>query len=387
MATRSSSPDVIIVGGGVIGLATAYFLGAEHYLRCTIVERDGIGTNASGFAAGELNPVSLHVFPEPLTRFAIEAVRLHKSMAPALLEESGIDYRLTDTVNIRPAFSEAEAASLRKMMDWEIALGLRADWLDPAALHQASPWLSGEALAALREEGLQLETYPYNLALAQAAERHGTEIRSGEVTGLTVEGDRVTGVELSGETLNADSVVVANGPWSKLSGGWLGFEVPVTPLKGQIVHLEPQGPVPSNSIFHETGYVLPKPSGEVYVGTTEEHAGFFRDPTDEARDAIMTAVGKLAPIILEAPIKSVTACLRPLSLDLLPLIGAVPGRRGFYLATGHGFKGILLSLVTGKYIAQLIVRGRTDYPLDDFSPARTVTPAPGAAPGSGARME
>jgi glycine oxidase len=167
-------------------------------------------------------------------------------------------------------------------------------------------------------------------------------------------------------------VVIANGPWSKFAGEWLGYEVPVKPLKGQIVHLTPPAPLHKHAIFHASGYVLPKPSGQLIVGTTEEDAGFQREPTLEGQDRIMETIVRLAPILLNAPIKNVTACLRPLSLDGLPFIGRAPGWDDVYLATGHGSKGIVQCLATGKYLAQLIARGHSDYPLDPFSPQRLV---------------
>jgi glycine oxidase len=168
----------------------------------------------------------------------------------------------------------------------------------------------------------------------------------------------------------AEAVVVATGPWSMFAGPWLGYQVPVRPLKGQIVYLEPPGALPGHAIFHDTGYVLPKPSGKLMVGTTEEDAGFDPQPTLQGQAAIMDAVLRLAPRLRGVPIREVTACLRPLSADGLPFIGAAPSWRGLYLATGHGRKGILLCLITGKHLARLIVQGRTDPSIAEFSPFR-----------------
>ncbi len=370
MAIPSTSPDVAVVGGGVIGCATAYFLAADHHLRCVVIEREGVGSQASGGAAGELSPVGRSALPVPLVRFGLEGLRLHRLMAPALHAESGTDFHLTDVSVVRPAFNAEEAAELHERMAWQRELGVESTWLDTQAVRSLGTWLAEDALGALHSQEAQLETYPFALALAGAAMRHGVEIRAGEVTGLLGTDGRVTGVSLGQEQVAAQTVVLANGPWSAFAGAWLGFEVPVRPQRGQIVHLAPDVPLPRHAIFHRTGYVLPKSSGDLLIGTTEEDAGFDGSPTPEGQAAILEAVGRIAPAVRGMPIREVTACLRPLSTDGLPLIGAVPGSEGVYLATGHGPKGILLCLATGKYVAQLIVQGRSEYPLDKFAPTR-----------------
>ena len=110
----------------------------------------------------------------------------------------------------------------------------------------------------------------------------------------------------------------------------------------------------------------------LYAGTTDEDVGFTAATTDEARVSILAAAQRLAPAIAGLAVDGVTACLRPMSEDGLPIIGAVPGWRELYLATGHGRKGILQCLATGKHLAQLMARGSSNFPLDAFSPSRLV---------------
>ena len=370
MATSSTAVDVAIIGGGVIGCATAYFLAADHGLRCTVIERDGIGAHASGGAAGELSPYGRSGAPPLLLRFGMESIKVHRALSATLQEESGMEYQLADIPILRPAFTPEEADHLLAQVGSQQKLGMEASWVDADTLRSMRTWLPPQALGALSTQEVQLETYPFALALARAAARHGVEIRTGEVTGLLRSGNRTVGVLAGQEPVPAQTVIVANGPWSGLTGAWLGYDIPVKPLKGQIVHLSPPAPLPQHAIFHQTGYLLPKAGGSLMAGTTEEDAGFASEPTKEGQTAIMEAVAKLAPMVARAQIREVTACLRPLSLDGLPFIGPAPGWEGLYLATGHGHKGILLCLATGKYLAQLMVHGRSDYPLDAFSPER-----------------
>jgi glycine/D-amino acid oxidase-like deaminating enzyme len=377
VASGPDSADVIIVGGGVIGCAVAYFLAAEHGVESIIIERDSIGSAASGGAAGELAAAELtekggHRPSPTFTRFLQEGISLHANLAPALLEESGVDYLLTPITMLRPAFNDDEAAGMQEELGRLNEAGIEASWVEPESIKARGSWLADDAVGAIFSTELQLESYPFALALAQAAEQHGVQIRTGEVTGLERDGDRVTGVQLGTQVLHAPTVVIANGPWSQHTSEWIGLDIPVIPLRGQIVHLDiPRGaPRPREAIFHNTGYVLPKPSGSLYIGTTIEDVGFDANTTTEARDSILEAVARLAPQIIDLPIKQMTACLRPYSTDDMPIIGAVPGIDGLFIATGHGFKGITLCLVTGKNLAQLMVEGTSDFALDDFSPAR-----------------
>ncbi len=371
--TSVRAPDFVIVGGGVIGCGIAYFLAAEHRASCLVVERDAVGSGASGGAAGELGAVGRHRYSERFTRFLLDGIRMHEQMAPALVEESGVDYRFSEIPLLRPAFDEGEAEELRGQMGWQQGLGIGVEWLDAGQVRELGTWLSPEAVGAAYTVERQLEAYPFAIALAQAAERRGVEIRTAEAVDVLREGDRAVGVALAdGERVGAGAVIVANGPWSRHTGGWLGMDVPVEPLRGQIVHMSPPAgaPMPSHAIFHETGYLLPKAGGDLLAGTTQELAGFDARPTQEAQDGILEAVSRLAPQTLDAPIRDLTACLRPLSADEMPILGAAPGSEGLYVATGHGYKGVTLALATGKSMAELAALGESEADIGEFSPSR-----------------
>ena len=322
MSAAAPSPDVVIVGAGVIGCSTAYFLAAHHGLRCVVVERNAVASEASGGAAGELAPTELSKIGGrralgDYSRFLLGGIELHKQLAPTLQEQSGIDYRLGGVPLLRPAFDEDEADRRRWQLAEQASFGVEAEWLDADQVRGLDAWLADDAVGAVYSVEQQVEAYAFALAVAQAAERHGVEIHAGEVVGIERSGSRATGVRLANGTIEAGAVVVANGPWSKHAGAWMDFDVPVIPLRGQIVHLDPPPGLglPSHAIFHETGYLLPKAGGDLLAGTTREDAGFDKQPTIEARDAILEAVTRIAPAIVDAPIRSHTACLRPYSLD------------------------------------------------------------------------
>lgn len=371
--TANGTADVVVVGGGVMGCATAYFLAADHGIRSVIVERDAVASGASGGAAGELGAVGRHRYSIEYTRFLLDAIRMHAEIAGTLVAESGVDYLFSDIPILRPALDEEEARDLQAQMGWQREIGIDVEWLDETQVRSLGTWLTPDALGAAYTVEKQLEAYPFAIALAQACEKRGVEIRTAEVNGVLRDGGRACGVTLaSGERIEAGAVLVANGPWSQHTAEWLDMEVPVVPLRGQIVHLSPPDgvPMPTHSIFHETGYVLPKAGGDLLVGTTEELVGFDPHPTMEAQNKIMEAVIRIAPNVLDAPIRDLTACLRPYSPDQMPLLGPVPGTDSLYLSTGHGYKGITLAIISGKAMAQQIATGASDIDISPFSPAR-----------------
>ena len=143
-------------------------------------------------------------------------------------------------------------------------------------------------------------------------------------------------------------------------------------MRGQIVRFSIDGPLPDLALIHINGehYLLRKPSGELISGTTWEWEGFDKRTTPEGLATIIEGALKLAPGMRDAAVVEHRACLRPFSQDDHPIIGRVPGWEGLYLATGHAAEGILLSAATGKFMAQLIAIGQSDYDLSPFSPER-----------------
>ena len=185
------------------------------------------------------------------------------------------------------------------------------------------------------------------------------------------DGGRVIGVALDGRSVEASRVVVAMGPRSAEAGDWFGTGVPVVPLKGQIVKVRPSQTFAAHSFSHAGNYAITKPDGIVFLGTTEERVGFDRGVTEEARDEILSWGLRFASALRDAELVEQTACLRPLTRDERPMIGAIEGLDGAYLATGHGRQGILMAPATGRAIADLILGGATDcFDLTPYDPMR-----------------
>ena len=362
---------VVIVGAGVVGLATAYFLGKAG-VQTTVIERDSIGSHASGFAYGGLSAVSGTGVEPALEALAFDGMRLHREFGSSLEEQTGIDTGYGDKALLSLAFYEKEAVAARAAVERQQRhQDYSVRWLDGPETRTLEPRISEEALGGVYVEGsTQVDPYRFNLALAQAAEKLGATIRHGSVTGLDRQGDRVAGVEIGDETIPCEYVVIAMGPWSAEAGEWLGFPVNVGPLKGQIIRLRAPGPPFECSLGWDGNYATTKPDGLVWAGTTEEEVGFDETPTVQARESITAALSRMVPSLKNAKLVRQTACLRPITPDRLPVLGPAPGVEGVFMATGAERKGILLGPSMGRVAADIIVTGTSDISIDAFDPGR-----------------
>jgi glycine/D-amino acid oxidase-like deaminating enzyme len=369
--TTDEASRTVICGGGVIGAAIAYELALRGH-RPLIIESDAVASGASGAAAGILTPPPPGG-DDPLDELRRVSFGLHAELATALPAASGVDYSYSLTPRVLLATTEEEATAAKAFAGRLAAAGSEGRCVERDELQQLTGWVDeGHRGGVVLEPSAQLDPYRFTLALVTAAERLGAEVLSGRVTSLARDGGRVSGVELEGgRTVDASTVVVAMGPWSAEASGWLGTGVPVEPLKGQIVKVRPSRELAAHSFSHGGNYAITKPGGIVFLGTTEERVGFDRGVTEEARDAILDWGLRFASALRDAELVEQTACLRPLTRDERPMIGAIDGLEGAYVATGHGRQGILMAPATGRAIADLILDGTTDcFDLEPYDPMR-----------------
>lgn len=365
--------DVIVVGGGIIGCLTAYLLGRQG-VKVTLLEADAVGSHASGFAFGELGALEGAGIPHPLLDFTLWCFRRHPILADELRERSGVDCQFKYCNRLMLAFDEAAVHTLKEHLIWQRQVkDCTTQWLEPDAVVGVEPRANPRSLGAVYvQRSASLEPYQYTLAALQSAERSGVQTVLRRVTGLLRRGDRCTGVTYAGGQMEAEVVVLANGPWASQASAWCGVDIPVVPLKGQILRLKlAEGSGLANSLHSGGSYMALKPDGLLWAGTTEERVGFNEEPTAAGRDKIMRDVLTMAPSLADAHLVRHTACLRPLSSDGLPMVGRVPGWRNLYLGTGAGRKGILWSAGMSQGLADLISQGKSEVPgLTHLDPAR-----------------
>lgn len=373
--TASDEP-VVICGAGVIGCAIAYELSARGR-PVVVLEAERVAFGASGTAAGLLSPPDADDLDSPIGPMLESSFERHLQLATRLPAESGVDYAFARHPQFRIACTAAEERGLREWLAGpEAPSGAR--WVEPTALREALPWVDSDEGerpirgAVLSGLGAQIEPDRFTQALLAAAQKNGAELRVGRVQGIDAGDGHATGVTVDGKTLAASAVVVAMGPWSTDAATWLGIPVPVEPLKGQILRLDPGDSFPLGGFTNaDDDYATVKASGLIYLGTTEESAGFDRRPTGAARESILCFGRRHSLLITESRLVKQTACLRPLSADGLPIIGRVPGLSNVVLATGHGRKGLMLAPATGLAVAEVLTDGAADsVDLRPFAPDR-----------------
>ena len=367
----STSADVVIVGGGIAGVSAAYFLGKAG-VKSVVVERDAVGSHASGFAYGGLGSLGGAGVPGPTFPVVTESMRLHRELAQSLPEETGIntEYRLRPSLSL--LFTEEEVEASRRDLPWKQRQeGYSVRFVDDREAASVEPRISPEVIGGVYVEGnAEVEPYRFVLAMAQAAENLGATIRHGRVTGLKSADGRVERVVLENDEIACEHLVLAMGPWSGEASSWLGLRIDVRPLKGQILRLRAPGAPFRASIGWGGSYATTKPDGLLWAGTTEEEVGFDERPTTEGRDEVMAQLLKMVPSLTDAQLVRQTACLRPLSADRMLVLGRVPGWTRTYIATGGGRQGIALGPAIGRITADLVTTGASSIPIDAFDPGR-----------------
>jgi glycine/D-amino acid oxidase-like deaminating enzyme len=352
---------VVICGGGAIGVAVAYFLGRRG-ARPIVIERHEVAGSASGKSGGFLALDWCR--GTALDRLARRSFALHAELAAAFDNPWG--YRRLTTFSGYAAEDDA-------------ALG-------PAGRAWLAPGVAITERLGSPETTALVEPRAFTLGLMRAAEARGAELRHGAVVDLLRgPGGAVRGVVLAGgESIEGDAVVVAMGPWSILAAGWLTLP-PVWGLKGHSLVFSTGDAVPAEALFLEyreaggemlTPELMPRADGTTWVCAISSTAPLPVDPAqvaadDGAHERLEALCRKIAPALADAPIVARQACFRPVAEDGLPLIGAVPGAAGAYVATAHSVWGMLNAPATGEAMAELILDGAARHlDLAPFAPGR-----------------
>ena len=361
--------DVVVIGAGVVGCSVAYYLAREG-VNVTVLEREAIGSGASAHATGSLSLLGAEFSAGASFQMARASYSEFEQIVPELESATGMDLLYQRRPSLRLALDDEEAGLIKSLMAWQQP-HVKMHWIDSREVHSIEPRLSHSIIGAVYEdESAQLDSYRLNLALGRGAELKGANILYREVTGLVTSGSTISGVKTASEDIHCGTVVVAAGTWSRAFAPWLGFPVPVRPMKGERLLLNyPGEPLPVLISSPKRGHMISRMDGLTSVGSTggrdydqkelfwgEE---FDRQPTETARLELLQRAIDVLPDLERAELIQQLAGSRPLSPDSKPIIGPVPGREGVLLATGHTTKGIHLGPITGRIITDYICRGST----------------------------
>jgi glycine oxidase len=363
---------VVVIGGGAIGCATAYFL-SQQGADVTLLERADLAGEASGAAAGILAAISEDgpMRGEAFQKLCVDALALYEEILP-VLEQTNVDLRYRRTGVLHLAMTAAEARELRERYESQKAVLSDLRWLDQGEIPWEEPEASPTAIAGLISPSEHyLDPQRLVLALSEAARRHGASILTGqEVVRFRRRGDRVVSVATRDSTFNADAVVLASGPWTAVLARRLGGHVPVRPVRGQMVALSGPGSPLRRIVWGAKAYLVPRERGMTFVGATVEDVGFRKRTTASAIRGLKRAAIEMIPGLAYARELSAWAGLRPASEDGLPILGLLPGWQNVWVATGHFRNGILLSPISGKLIGESVIAGEPRSQILPFAPSR-----------------
>lgn len=365
------SVDVLIIGGGVIGCAIAYFL-RKKQRDVVLLERGEIGGEASGAAAGLLAPLGPLSGPGPFADLVLAGFSALTALLPELEESSGIRLGYEQTGALRIIRNPKRIAHLQKRLaSWE-PLGLQLYWLSGEEARQREPLLTADTCAAIyAPEESQIQASAVVQAFAEAAQRVGAKIYPHrEVHRLILEGTRVTGVRTAqGETFTCNALIIASGAWAAQCGAWLSTDLPIQPLHGQLISF-PQTSSPLKSIiFGEAAYLLPR-GKSILVGATKEERGFDQTVTEQGTTWLASTAARLVPALAGSKIQAAWAGLRPKTPDSHPILGSLPPWENVLVAAGHNSVGIILSAITGQSIAAMLTTGSLPPLIRPFSVER-----------------
>ncbi|MEJ8634459.1 glycine oxidase ThiO [Streptomyces sp. MS2.AVA.5] len=375
---EARASDVLVVGGGIIGLVTAW-RAAQRGLAVTVADPEP-GGGAAQVAAGMLAAVTeLHYGEQTLLALNVASAQRYPAFVAELEEASGqsVGYRACGTLAV--ALDADDRAHLRELHALQRRSGLASEWLTGRECRRLEPMLAPGVRGGLRVDGdHQVDPRRLASALVTACERAGVVFRHGWAERLSVTGDRAAGVVLAdGEGLAADQVVLAGGSLSgRLSGVPSDVLPPVRPVKGQVLRLTvPPAYAPFLSrtvravVRGSDVYLVPRENGELVVGATSEELGWDTTVTAGGVYELLRDAHELVPGITELPLTETRAGLRPASPDNAPLLGptALPG---LHLATGHHRNGVLLTPVTGDVMAAVLVSGSLPDEARPFTPRR-----------------
>jgi len=383
--------DVIIVGGGIIGLSLAIAV-RKRGAAVLVVERGEPGREASHAAGGMLVDSALET-PAALQPLATASARMYPEFAHELEVESGMRVDLRDfgtillpsaedirhprfcdpavrAAALSPADLETDEPALRKPAfsdEREVEWFREEHCPDPDA-HAIGEWFQSVAFPAFHLKERSVDPRALAAAALKTAKNRRVDFSSGDaVTRIDLSAHAVAGVTTKKTSFRADKVVNCAGAWS---GQIAPHALPTRPVKGQMLCLMmPSRTLLKHVIRSPKAYLIPRSDGRLLVGATVEEAGFDKRTDTAAIQRLHRAALELVPRLAEARILEDWAGLRPGTPDGLPILGATE-TAGYYVATGHFRDGILLAPITARVMADVIDGHGSEHDLSPFSPAR-----------------
>jgi glycine oxidase len=364
--------DLLVIGGGVVGLSIAYEA-AGRGLNVRLIDAREPGREASWAGAGILPPAGEHS-SNPREQLTALSNRLHRVWAEELKSATGIDngYRPCGAFYI--AREESTRDELGRMHAWAAAEGVAIEPIPYAELTRVEPALQptgGPVDAALVPGECQIRNPRHLKALIQSCQQRGVEIiGNAAAEEFDVRKNRISEVRSGQNRYIADQYCLCTGSWTSDLARKLQLRLAIKPIRGQIALLKCDQPLFTHIVNEGKRYLVPRPDGRVIVGSTEEDAGFDHSTLEESIADLRDFAASLVPRLAEMPLETCWAGLRPASRDGLPYLGRAPQLENAFVAAGHFRSGLQLSPGTAVVMNDLLAGIRPTIDLNLFRPDR-----------------
>ncbi|MFZ5633221.1 MAG: NAD(P)/FAD-dependent oxidoreductase [Bacillota bacterium] len=390
-----NSPDVVIVGGGIVGACTAYFL-AKKGVRVTVVEAGDIAAGASGSCDRAIMIQSKN--PGLMMQMALAGAEIYRGLE----SELGAELEYNNAGGMILIENEEEMGVMEQIVKRQRAAGIDVRIIGRREAQERQPAVSPHILGSTYWDG-DADVNPMRvcLAMAGAARTLGARfLLHTRVSGFLTDKGRVAGVRTSGGDISSDTVLIAAGAWSPELGQMAGVNIPIVPRKGQILVTEPLPPLIRGNVLSGS-YIASKHnpelagkdnvikkklgiglslgqtrSGNLLVGGSRQFAEYDRSTNVDAVRAIAENAARLFPVLKNVRIIRTFAGLRPYTPDGLPILGPAPERPGLFIAAGHEGDGIALGPFTGRLMAEVLTGGNHGWDLRPFRPERFTATGP-----------
>ena len=368
--------DILIVGGGVIGLSLAREFRKNGVTNITILERGEIGQEASFAAAGMLAPQAEANKADNFFNFCRDSLNMYVDFSEMLLDETGVNIELDKSGTLYAAFNRSDVGEIRKRYLWQLKAGLEVEYLGSnLETRSYEPSISPYAFESLFfPNDWQIENRKLVKALRRYAALNEIKIiKNTEVKNILRKNIKIVGVQtLNNEKYFADTILLTAGAWTSLIKiGEKQFAIPgVKPIKGQMMSFYTSKQFINHVIYSPRGYIVPRKTGKILAGATVENVGFETHTTKKASKLIKENAEEIFPDLANLPIDDEWAGLRPFVADGVPVIGSCAGLKNLFVATAHYRNGILLAPLTAQILADRIISGKKSKYLETFSPDR-----------------
>lgn len=367
--------DILIIGGGIIGLSIARELHRRGAKNITVVDKGSLGSEASFAAAGMLAPSSETEQIDDFYRLCSESNRLYPAFAKQIFDETGIDIEFDPSGTLYLAFNENDETEIAQRYDIQSGIGVNISRLSRDQILEIEPKISQNVITGiLYPEDRQVENR--KLLKALRSYLHSNQIKiveKCETYSVLIEGSRAIGVKTENGEFRADHIILTTGAWTsliKLGSDPMPFSI--RPIRGQMMSFNaPTGQL-KKVIYSPRGYLVPRSDGRILTGATVEDVGFINQNTEDGLAQLNKAAIEIAPFVGDLSITDHWSGLRPCTADERPILGQISGLDRLSIASGHYRNGILLAPLTAQLIADSVLSNVQHHYLKVFGPERSI---------------